>query len=118
MKELKELMIEKLEELEWRIVEDDEGAELGKFSDAGEDFWMYIRYKTPFEMSEEINRYYEDFDPEEHALTMLGASGNPGIRRLIEDADSIDDMIRELSVALSDIVEKWCEEHGIDGSET
>lgn len=117
MNALKELMIEKAEELGWQIIEDDVGADIGQFSGAGEDFWFYVRYKTPLEMSDAVNDYYENFDPEEHAALWYGKRGAPGLRALLDDADGIDDMLRELAATLSGIVEEWYLEHDDDGTD-
>lgn len=98
------------EDLGWSINESRDGVELSQFSPAGEDFLMVINCNpdNDEEFLREIKGYYEDFDPEEHATMWVeakreGVRGVPSLRILIDDADRINDMIRELVVALDSV---------------
>lgn len=93
------------EKLEWRAFVDDDGSiEFERFSPAGEDFLFYIEGK---DIAGEVKEYYESFDPDEHAEMWVNSRGKRGvpssIRALIDDADAIDEMILELSVAFCEL---------------
>ena len=78
-------------------------------SPAGEDISFSIDFdesKLPCEQIQEIidqlGSYYECFDTEEHITLNIeakknGVAGVPDIETLVEDAQKIDDMIRQLS---------------------
>lgn len=121
MNELMELLLQKAEELDWRANLSKNGkdieVEFGKYSDAGEDFFFAACADTPEGIAEGVQSYYEDFDPEEHAAGCYGMKGAPGLRALLDDAESIDDMLRDLAVSLGDVVETWYEEHGEEDEE-
>lgn len=83
------------EELDWNVVFNNDGSmELGKYSPAGEDFWFSA------DSVEDIKSYAENFDPEDHAQMWVGGNGAPDLRRLLEDADDIKEMLMELANAL------------------
>ena len=115
-KELEQLL-ENAEGLDWSytIYQEPEGiyngwhcnernyVELEKYSPAGEDFSMII----DFDMSDPVDsfldklkEYSEHFEVDEHVemwLPSRGKGGCPGsISELVEDAESIKDMIVEL----------------------
>lgn len=80
--------------------------EFNKYSPAGEDFAFEVWYTHVSEIPEKIREYYEGFDPEEHVMlwaNSAGSNGVPSLRKLMEDADAIEEMIRELAVAFDDI---------------
>lgn len=100
-------------ELDWRVIWDEDNisgeklVEFEKYSPAGEDFSFEVWYTHVSEIPEKIREYYEDFDPEEHVMlwaNSAGRNGVPSLRRLMEDADAIDEMIRELAIALKTII--------------
>ena len=77
--------------------------EFSKYSPAGEDFSFEVWYTHVSEIPEKVMEYYEEFDPEYHAslwADSAGRNGVPRLRELIEDADAIEEMIRELAIAL------------------
>lgn len=95
-----------LDELEWCMYEDDFGnADLRKVSPAGEDFGFFVSLGN---IVEDVKNYALDFDTEEHIqmwvqAKMEGVSGVPSVRELIEDADAIKEMLKELSDALESV---------------
>lgn len=96
---LSEKLIAVCESLGWTIREYDDGsAELFQTSPAGEDFSVCVRTEN---FAEEICAYYEDFDPEEHAVMWYGRRGAPNLHTLIEDADAIDSMLEDLAIAVT-----------------
>lgn len=94
------------EDLDWRVMECEDGTvELETSSPAGEDVLVSVPMKN---FPEEIRAYYNDFDPEEHAEMWIeakrnGVGGVPSIRRLMEDADEIDSMLEKLAIAVSQV---------------
>ena len=101
------------ESLDWKCrVYDkyDKEIELEKYSPAGEDFIMTISFdpKAPIEsFYNNLYDYYNDFDAEEHAAMWINERGKSGvpdsIRVLLDDAESIEDMIRELCFAIAEL---------------
>ena len=98
------------EEVEWSVQwwgddEEDQYVEFSKYSPAGEDFVFEVWYSRVSEIPEKVMEYYEEFDPEEHVMlwaNSAGQNGVPRLRELIEDADAIEEMIRELAIALKE----------------
>ena len=99
------------EELDWDVRFDEDNiagektVEFSKYSPAGEDFSFEVWYTHVSEIPEKVMEYYEEFDPEYHAslwADSAGRNGVPRLRELIEDADAIEEMIRELAVALKE----------------
>ena len=115
MKSLKKRLIEKAEELDWRVnIYDGSNWEFEKYSPAGEDFIFSIDTKDPEDVWREVRRYANDFDTEEHIEMWVqakryGTNGVPSIRRLVEDADDIDEMLDELADALREVTEEEAE---------
>lgn len=93
------------ERLEWKVDEHDDGTvEFRKYSPAGEDFSFTVNAK---EAAKEIYEYYDGFDVDEHIEMWIEArkSGTPGVpstRRLVEDAEDISEMLKELADAVVD----------------
>lgn len=106
-------IIDVAESLDWSCdIDDDNGELLGiefeKYSPAGEDFSFFARGNTAREIVESVDFYYENFDTDEHITMWVnakisGVSSVPNIRVLVEDADAIDEMLKELSEALYNI---------------
>ena len=94
----------------WYNICDDGLIEIGKYSPAGEDFSFDIEGK---DIAAEVQQYYEDFDPDEHAKMWVEAmdrvQGVPqSVRTLIDDAEAIDDMLMELAKAIEETeVKAW-----------
>ena len=83
--------------------------EFSKYSPAGEDFSFEVWYTHVSEIPEKVMEYYEEFDPEEHVMlwaNSAGQNGVPRLRELMEDADAIEEMIRELALAFDAMKEK------------
>ena len=97
---LKKAIEAKADELGWSIYRDDEGGwDFGKYSPAGEDFSFYVGGE---DIVKEVYEYYEGFDPDEHAKMWIEAQGRvsgvpSSIRTLIDDAEAIDEMLKELA---------------------
>lgn len=95
------------EQLGWNVSEYDKDIEFAQYSPAGEDF-SFVLVCDPNDAEEIIYKlkdYYEAFDPEEHVAEWFEAKRNgvrcvPDLRTLLNDAKQIDDMIRDLVVAL------------------
>lgn len=103
---LRRLIEDKANELGWSVSRDDEdGWEFSKNSPAGEDFSFYV---GDGDIVKEVYEYYEGFDPDEHAKMWIEAQGRVAgvpnsIRTLIDDAEDIDEMLKELADALVDV---------------
>lgn len=116
---LKSMLIDKAEELEWSV-EFEEGScgryvEFSKYSPAGEDFGFSVYFDEIEDIPNEVMKYYNSFDIDDHIEMWVeaknnGVGGVPSIRRLAEDAEDIDDMIKELAGALSGVLYGWDEE--------
>lgn len=91
------------ERLGWRVDEYDDGTvEFSQYSPAGEDFSFTVNAK---EAAKEIYEYYDDFDIDEHIEMWIearehGAHGVPSTRELVEDAEDIYKMLKELASAV------------------
>lgn len=114
---LKNLLREKAEELEWRVLIEEDCWELQKYSPAGEDFWLSI---SGNDVVSELLEWYEGFDTEEHVMMHMeakkhGLGGVPSLKVLVEDADAIDEMLEELYDALHKVEEEYYEGGGTDG---
>ncbi len=114
---LKNLLREKAEELEWRVLIEEDCWEFQKYSPAGEDFWISISGE---DIVDELLDWYESFDTEDHVMMHMeakknGLSGVPSLKVLVEDADAIDEMVEELYDALHDVEEAYYEGGGTDG---
>lgn len=86
-------------------LEDKFELEFCQYSPAGEDFSVYIAGFSIRDVIEELVEYERDFDPDEHVRSVMDMRGAPGLRILVEDANAIADMIRELADAMIDYEE-------------
>ena len=104
MKKLRKKYIDVLEKLDWSVAgyTGDGRVEIETYSPAGEDFVICVGIKDfPYEVME----YYEHFDVDDHIEMWVeakqnGVSGVPSIRRLVEDAEAISEMLKTLAGAL------------------
>ena len=93
------------ERLGWKVDECGDGTvEFRKYSPAGEDFSFIVNAK---EAAKEIYEYYDGFDVGEHIEMWIEArkSGVPGVpstRELVQDAEDISEMLKELAGAVMD----------------
>lgn len=91
------------ERLDWRVTSDGYGnIELEKYSPAGEDFIITVGEEG---FLDNVKAYSASFDKDEHIEMWIearrsGTRGVPSARELVEDAQAIDDMLRELACAL------------------
>lgn len=96
-------MKEKAQEFGWAVSVDSD-VEFNKYSPAGEDFWFAVTKDE--NIAEGVREYAEDFDTEEHIMMWVVAkqnrsvSGIPDIKTLVQDADDIKQMLKELADAL------------------
>lgn len=111
---LKSETLRKAEGLGWTVREYVDGIEFSQYSPAGEDFSIYVSTGRLSEISEAVKDYYDGFDPEEHTLTVFKMKGAPGLRECLDDAEKIDEMLKELSHFLNQAVEDWCALYGVD----
>lgn len=91
------------ERLGWKVDENNDGTvEFRNYSPAGEDISFIVNAN---EAAKEIYKCYDDFDIDEHIEMWVetrenGVSGVPSTRRLIEDAEDIYEMLKELAGAV------------------
>lgn len=93
------------EEHEWTVSVDEDGyVDLRQYSPAGEDFGFTVEAD---DFVDNVKQYVMGFDAEEHVMELMeakknGFAGVPSLRELLDDADSIDDMLNELMSCLVD----------------
>ena len=98
-----------IETLGWNVYCDGDGwVELSQFSSAGEDFSFTVSENN---LIENVKDYAESFDSEEHAAMWYdagqsGVRGVPSLHELVEDAESIQEMLNELAMDLCAYREK------------
>ena len=102
---LKVLLVQKAEDLDWSVDIDGKSWEFEKYSPAGEDFFFELNGE---DIVGELQKYYDMFDPEEHAMDLAiakrnGFPGVPDLRTICNDADAIDEMIYELLQAFIEV---------------
>lgn len=111
------VLLEKAEELGWwwsawieKERNDRTYVEMGKQSPAGEDFSMIIDFESenPAEtFLKNMWKYADDFDVDDHVdmwVPKRGEGGCPStIKELVEDAEAIADMIKELHGELDNV---------------
>lgn len=111
MSSLMNALVDAAEEIDWSVHIYDDCIEFEKYSPAGEDFVFSIVGTDENELVKEVNRYASDFDPDEHAELWVGSRGKRGvpgsIRTLIDDADSIKEMLVELAKKLQKAEEDY-----------
>lgn len=97
------------EKLGWHVHEENgEYIDFAQYSPAGEDFSFTVSAKNCIQ---EVIEYAENFDADEHAemwvKNMHETEGVPqSIRVLIDDAESIQEMLDNLAEALSKTIKK------------
>ena len=98
-----------IESLGWNVYRDGDGyVELSQYSSAGEDFLFTVSESN---LIEDVKDYAESFDSEEHAAMWYdagqsGVRGVPPFPELVEDAESIQEMLNELAMDLCAYREK------------
>lgn len=106
------LLVQKATDLEWSVDIDGKCWEFEKYSPAGEDFCFALHGE---DIIDELQKYYDSFDPEEHIIDLLiakrnGFPGVPDVKTLCDDADAIDNMIYELLQAFIEVEDKYLDE--------
>ena len=103
--------IEKLEEKfsNWDISKTNSGIEFHQYTNAGEDFSFEVEGTTPDEIVKGVEKYFEDFDPEEHVKMWIeakenGVKGVPSIFALVEDSKDLDKDLEDLAILVSSLV--------------
>lgn len=109
VKELVDALVEKAEELGWKVNTEEKSWEFEKHSPAGEDF-IFCVYGD--DVVKEILEYYEEFDTEDHVMGLMeakknGFAGVPNLKEQVKDADAIESMIEELYDALHEVEERY-----------
>ena len=94
-----------LESLDWRVVGKDlKTVDIENWSPAGEN--IVITLKTD-DLPGSAMEEYENFDADEHAEMWIENRGKRGIpssiRTLIDDADAIEGMLKELADRLAEV---------------
>lgn len=109
-------IIDVMEDLGWNIQEynindkDYTCLNLGIYSDLREDFNFAIEFKKDDKQDflNELREYVNDFDVDEHAEQWISIRGTHGIsssiRALIEDAESIKEMLQELLFEVEEVI--------------
>ena len=98
-----------IETLGWNVYCGDDGyVELSQCAEAGEDFFFTVSANN---LIEDVKDYAESFDSEEHAAMWYdagqsGVRGVPSLHELVEDAESIQEMLNELAMDLCAYREK------------
>ncbi len=96
--------------LDWEVYEDENGVYLSKYSPAGEDFGFLVDGENDETIIHNILQYANAFDPDDHAemhIENRGRGGTPSsIRVLINDANDIKDMLKELADAVKKVSEE------------
>lgn len=91
------------EKLGWSVhVHEDKTVELEKYSPAGEDFLFYVETEN---FVDNVKEYAANFDIDDHICMWIeakqnGSKGIPSVRELVYDAENIDKMLQELTIAL------------------
>lgn len=97
--------IDKCKELDWCVRYGDEYTELYHQTPAGEDFGFIVDTEN---FVENVKKYTEEYSPDEHIEMRIeakisGRSDVPSIRELVNDADAIDEMLKNLTTALCEL---------------
>ena len=100
---MNEIYREVCENLNWSVTVCEDGTvELETTSPAGEDLIVTVEEEN---FVDNVKAYAASFDKDERIEMWIlarrsGTSGVPSAKELVEDAQAIDDMLRELSCAL------------------
>lgn len=98
--------IDVLESLDWRVCDytGDGRVEIENYSPAGEDLIVCVEVEN---FPKSVYEYARDFDADEHAEIRVWHRGEVGcpssIRKLIDDADAIKEMLKELADRLTEV---------------
>lgn len=91
---LKKKIIEKIQEHNFSVYEDEQGYDFRKYSSAGQDFGFYIDKQDSLEeFGNAILNYYHGYDPSEEAYLWLDDSGHGKNGAPYEMIDVYNDMV-------------------------
>lgn len=121
---LKDMLIAAAEDLGWKVEFSVNDAftncprryvSFYQYSPAGEDFGFDVYFKDITDIPDEVGKFYNGFDIDDHIEMWIearrnGVSGVPSTRDLVKDAEDIDEMLDELSDALYSAYNGWDEE--------
>ena len=112
-KDWKEYFADILEHNGCNVTWDNAYAEIGFYSDAGEDFSFTVWGNTPKDFSNKLYSYYQDFNPDEHAVMWYGSDrGEPeSLRTLLDDAEAIKRNLDTLSKAIGKAEQNYTNYH-------
>lgn len=107
MKKLTKKVIKAIENLGWLVEEYNEEYMLEQSSPAGEDIVEYIRKGE--DIVSQLWDIYANFDKDEHVEMLLqtkqnGTAGVPSARVLVEDAEEIEEMYKQLWITVEKAV--------------
>ena len=103
-----EKILEVIETLGWWYTVDEkkEYIDIGQYSPAGEDFFFTVEINN---LGQNIIDFCYGFDVDEHIEMWIearrnGVSGVPSTRELVEDAESIAEMLNELATKVLEVM--------------
>ena len=100
----------------WSAEYEANGFVFGRFSSAGQDFRVDVDANTPEEMIDELERFYEAYDPEREAmlwvdvLTGKGKNGAPySLKDIIKDMEELEQSVEALLQMLKEKMADYIE---------
>lgn len=110
----KQELFDLIENQGWKIYDNsDQGyIDLENYSPAGEDLYVTIQGESLCEIAQDLQQYAQNFNAEEHAAGWYGRNnGEPSsLRTLLADADEIQEMLDDLSIAIGPWLDAYKEE--------
>ena len=109
-----EKLIDRAEEMDWRCTlgtqesngKKEQYLKFETYTPAGEDFLFTAWGQTAQQLAQDVFKYAEDFDIDEHCELNLGARGAPGVVALVDDAREIQNMLDALAEALLEVARR------------
>ena len=101
------------EKLGWNVKVDGEWFLFSKFSPAGQDFKVEIQASGIDELVKKLSEYYESFDVSYETYLWLDSSGHGingapyDMKHLYEDMEACEQMIEDLSEAITYYIESY-----------
>jgi hypothetical protein len=103
-------VIEVAENLGWSVTEENGEFSFQQFSPAGQDFTIEFTVESLEDLSKELTETYEAFDCSSETYLWLdkdghGTNGAPyDMKDLYEDMQACEEMLRELSMAIQNLI--------------
>lgn len=90
------------DELDWEVYENGDKVQFHKETPAGERFSFWADQD---DLAQNVANFADEFNPDDHVENWLKAKAKgvpeiPSVRELIEDADTIKELLKELADAL------------------